>query len=92
MKKIMALLFVIGLTGCSSTMMAPGPKQSWPDTPPDLKIACDDLALVDENTAQLSEVLKVVTANYSQYYTCKDKVDNWLEWYATQQKIYNSVK
>jgi hypothetical protein len=91
MKKILTLLFVIGLTGCSS-MLAPMPKQSWPDTPPDLKIACDDLALLNEDTTKLSEALKVITANYSQYYTCKDKVDNWLEWYNTQQKIYNSVK
>jgi len=90
MKKILALSLIL-LSGCSS-IMAPSQKMAWPDTTPDLKIACPDLAQVDPNTTKLSDALTVISANYSQYYTCKDKVDNWLEWYATQQKIYNTIK
>ena len=89
MKQLLIATLVVLLAGCSSVT---GPKMTmtWPDTPPDLKVACPDLDQVDPNTTKLSDALNV--ANYSQYYLCKDKVDNWLDWYNTQQKIYNSVK
>jgi len=91
MKQLLIATLVLLLAGCSSIS---GPKMTmtWPDTPPDLKVACPDLAQVDPNTTKLSDALDVVTSNYSQYYLCKDKVDNWLDWYNNQQKIYNSVK
>jgi len=91
MKQLIVASLIVLLTGCSSVT---GPKMSmtWPDTPPDLKTSCADLAQVDPNTTKLSDALNVITSNYSQYYLCKDKVDNWLDWYSTQQKIYNSIK
>ena len=91
MKKILVASLIVFLSGCSSVT---GPKMtmSWPDTPPDLKTACPDLNQVDASTTKLSDALNVITVNYSQYYLCKDRVDNWLDWYNTQQKIFNSVK
>lgn len=92
MKRLMLAFTILALTGCASSGLGPRATMTWPDTPPDLKTACPDLAQVDTNTTKLSDALNVITANYSQYYLCKDKVDNWLDWYQTQQKIYNSVK
>jgi len=91
MKKLMVILLVLLLSACGSVM---GPKASmtWPAVPDEVKTACPDLAQIDPNTTKLSDALDVVSANYTQYYTCKDRVDNWIEWYNNQQKIYNSVK
>ena len=88
MKKLTILLFVL-LTGCASSVAV---KMSFPDVPDNLKTACPDLKTVDESTTKLSEVIGVVSYNYSEYYTCKDRVDNWVEWYNNQKKIFNSVK
>ena len=54
-------------------------------------IACPDLAQIPE-TNKLSEVLPVVADNYGQYYTCKDTVDSWIDWYNTQKKIFDNIK
>lgn len=91
MKRVLLITTLLIISGCSS-LTAPKVTMNWPDTPPDLKTACPDLKLVPEDTAKLSELLKIVSDNYSEYYSCKDKVDNWIEWYNNQQKIYNSVK
>jgi len=88
-KKFTALLLVTVLTGCASSGIV---KMSFPAVPQDLTTACPDLTPVDANTAKLSEVVSTVVSNYGEYYTCKDRVDNWIEWYNTQKKISDSVK
>jgi hypothetical protein len=67
-------------------------KQSFPDVPDDLKKACPDLALVDQSTDKLSDLITVVSGNYEQYQECKIKVDLWIDWYTKQKAIYDSVK
>jgi len=91
MKKLLTLSLILFLSACANTMSAKI-TMNWPDTTPDLKTACPDLGQVDTSTTKLSDALNTITSNYSQYYLCKDKVDNWLDWYNTQQKIFNSVK
>ena len=91
MKKLLTLSLILFLSACANTMSAKI-TMNWPDAPPDLKTACPDLGQVDTSTTKLSDALNTITSNYSQYYLCKDKVDNWLDWYNTQQKIFNSVK
>jgi hypothetical protein len=54
--------------------------------------ACPELSMVADGTTQLSEVLKTITENYSQYHECRIKNDLWIEWYKTQKEIFNSVK
>ena len=90
MKKL-ALLLIFVLCGCASTTPV-SVKQPWPEVPDELKEVCPDLKKVDDTTTKLSDVLEVVTDNYTQYKECKVKVDNWIEWYNTQKKIYESVK
>jgi hypothetical protein len=87
MKNLILLLAVITLTGCVTTPV----QRNFPDAPKELLEACPDLKTVPE-TAQLSQVLKVVVDNYGQYHECQIKADTWVEWYKTQKQIFNSVK
>ena len=88
MKRLLALIPIVLLTGCLTTPV----KRNFPDVPPDLMVACPELETVNQDTTKLSEVLKVVTKNYGEYQECKIKVDTWMEWYKTQKQIFDSVK
>lgn len=82
--KQLLLLISITLIGCTSVPI----QQKWPAVPDELVQNCPDLKEVDSNTNKLSEVLQVVADNYSTYYDCKSKVDDWITWYNGQKKIY----
>ena len=88
MKRLLALVPIILLTGCLNTPVA----RHFPEVPEELKTACPSLEQVDPNTTKLSEVVRVVTDNYTQYHECRVKVDAWIQWYKTQQAIFDSVK
>ena len=88
MKLLSILLVSILLTGCLATPV----KRNFPEVPKELMENCPDLAMVQEGTTQLSEVMKVVTANYGQYHECRVKIDAWRDWYRTQREIFESVK
>jgi hypothetical protein len=85
--KYIALILPILLTGCFSVPV----KMSFPDAPPEMKVACPDLKQVKEN-AQMSDVLESVVNNYSSYHECKNKVDAWVEWHKQQKQIVDSIK
>jgi hypothetical protein len=85
--KHLIIVAVLLITGCTSVPVA----VKFPDVPKDMLEACPDLKLVPETT-KLSEVLPVVVDNYGQYYTCKDTVDNWIDWYKAQKKIFDTIK
>jgi hypothetical protein len=88
MKRLLALVPVVILTGCLNTPVA----RHFPEVPEELKTACPSLEQVDPNTTKLSEVVRVVTDNYTQYHECRVKVDAWIEWYKTQRSIFEEVK
>jgi hypothetical protein len=88
MKRILALVFILSLTGCLNTPV----DRHFPEVPADLKTACPDLEQVDPKTDKLSDVVRVVTDNYTQYHECRIRVDSWIEWYKTQRAIFDSVK
>jgi len=87
MKKLLALLTVVALAGCSAVPVA----RHFPEVPEELKVACPDLTEVPA-TEKLSEVIVVVTDNYSKYHECRIKVDSWIMWYNSQKEIFDSVK
>jgi hypothetical protein len=89
MKKLIIVLSMI-LTACASTTVSV--HQKWPDAPEELMAACPDLQRVPDDTTKLSDLIGVVSDNYALYKECKIKMDNWIEWYNTQKKIYESVK
>lgn len=86
--KIIALLTVVLLAGCSAVPVA----RHFPEVPDELKVACTDLGEVNPATDKLSDVVSVVTDNYSKYHECRIKVDTWNEWYKSQKEIFDSVK
>ena len=86
MKYLISSIFII--TGCQPVPIMP----KWPEVPAALEEKCPNLDEVTANTTKLSDVLTVVTENYSKYHECQVKVDAWDEWYKSQQTIYNSIK
>lgn len=84
--KLLLLCSVVLFVGCTTTPV----KRNFPEVPPEIMIACPDLKQA-EPTEKLSEVLKVVVDNYGQYHECRAKVNAWVEWYKTQNKIFESV-
>ena len=89
MKTLLLIPVAFLLSGCLFTTVPV--KRNFPEVPKEIMEACPDLKAVPD-TEKLSEVLKVVTENYSQYQECKIKVDTWVEWYKTQKIIFDSVK
>jgi hypothetical protein len=85
--KRLIIVAVLLIAGCSSVPVA----IKFPDVPKDMLESCPDLKLVPETT-KLSEVLPTVVDNYGQYYTCKDTVDSWIDWYNSQKKIFDNIK
>jgi len=88
--KYLIVSLLLCLTACSTTSVPVVPP--FPNTPDDLKVTCPDLKMVDETTTKLSDVVESVTSNYQQYYDCKSKVDDWIEWYNTQKSIHDKIK
>lgn len=86
--RIALLVIPLLLAGCLSTPV----KRNFPEVPADLREACPALKEVNPATTKLSEVVSVVSSNYGEYQECKIKVDGWIEWYATQRKIFEEVK
>lgn len=66
-------------------------KIKFPEVPQELREPCPPLAQVNPTDHQLSSLLEVVTANYAQYYECKNRADGWTQWYDNQRKIYESI-
>ena len=86
--KTLLIISMLILAGCSTTTPV---KRNFPEVPSELLEVCPELKQT-EPTSKLSEVLKVVTENYSQYHECRVKVDTWNEWYKSQKQIFESVK
>lgn len=87
MKKL-SLFFVVLLTGCS--FLTPV-KRNFPEVPAELMEKCPELKQTDATT-KLSDILKIVTDNYSKYHECSIKTESWIEWYKAQKEIFESVK
>jgi hypothetical protein len=91
MKRLVALLFVLTLSGCASTQGSVVlPK--WPDVPADLKTPATELTPLDEKQRTLSDLLSNVNANYTEYYVLKEKYEAWQSWYNSQQKIVDGLQ
>ena len=88
MKRLLILLVAVALVGCSAVPVV----RHFPEVPDELKNPCPSLKEIDVTTNKLSEVINVVTDNYSQYHECRIKVDSWIDWYNTQKEIFDSVK
>jgi hypothetical protein len=86
MKKLLILLLL--LSGCSTSVPV---TRNFTNLPPSLEKPCDSLQEV-KPTDKLSDVLLVVTDNYSLYHECRIKVETWQDWYKKNKEIFESVK
>lgn len=86
MKYLILLTIVIG--GCSTTVPV---TQRFPTAPTPLLEQCAQLKMAPANV-QLSELTKIVIENYMQYHICSGNNNSWIEWYNTQQQIFNKEK
>lgn len=64
----------------------------FPEVPQQLREACAELATVQDQEQQLSELLKTVTDNYSKYHECAVKQRGWVEWYEFNKNLINNIK
>lgn len=85
---LILLVLVFQLTGCSTAPVVP----KWPEVPKELLEACPDLKTIDSKNEKLSTLVETVADNYSEYYGCKSKVEDWTTWYKSQQKLWETLK
>jgi hypothetical protein len=78
---------VLVLSACSVPV-----HRTFPNLPKTLTQECPDLQFVPVGTTKLSEILIVVTTNYSHYHQCRFKVESFQEWHKQQKEIFESVK
>jgi len=89
MKRLLIILSIVILAGCSTAVPV---QRHFPDVPEDMKQNCPEIKLIPPGTTKLSEAVEVISENYGSYNECRVKIDAWIEWYSTQQKIFDSVK
>jgi hypothetical protein len=86
--KYLTILFVVLLTGCSTTVPVVA---KFPEVPQHLLVKCPQLNKLNDD-AKLSDISKTIASNYTEYYTCAVKNDVWIEWYQVQKKIFEGLK
>jgi hypothetical protein len=86
---VIMLVFLLVLTGCSTTVPV---ARKFPEAPAELKTLCPELKTMPADTTQLSVVVSTVVENYAHYHECSARVELWNEWYTKQREIFESVK
>lgn len=86
MKKLLVLTLVLG--GCATPVPV---TQRFPEAPKPLLEHCKQLKPAPNNV-QLSELTKIVVDNYMEYHICSGNNSAWIDWYTTQQRIFNKEK
>jgi len=82
------IMVILAITGCSTTVPVTA---RFPDAPRLGQGTCPQLKTVSEGV-KLSELTNTVAINYSTYYECAVKADQWNEWYAIQKRIFENTK
>ena len=81
-------MIVLAITGCSTVVPV---TVKFPDAPRLGLGECPQLQTVPDDV-KLSGLTTTVTTNYSTYYECAVKADQWNEWYEIQKRIFEGVK
>ena len=88
--KTLLLFPLLILAGCSTTVPV---TVKFPEAPKVLLENCPPLQTIDkQENVSIIDITKNVTANYTTYYECGTKVENWIEWYNEQQKLWKTLK
>jgi len=86
--KYIVLALALLLSACMSVPV----ERRFPTVPAEIQAPCGNLQTIDPATTKMSAVVDSVVTNYSQYRECQAKTDSWIEWYAKQKQIFESVK
>ena len=86
--KYLLILFVVFLTGCTTPVSV---KHSLPSPPQVISERCPRLDLAKDDEEKLSELLKVITKNYTLYYECATKHDLLVKWLEDQKAVHDAV-
>lgn len=76
------------LTACSTTVPV---TMKFPEAPEVLMEKCPPLKTIEGEKISIIDITKSVTSNYTTYYECSVKINNWIEWYKDQKKIFDGV-
>jgi hypothetical protein len=87
--KLLIISLALLLSACSTTVPVVAKFPAAPGTL--VQEPCPDLKKL-EAEAKLSDVAKIVTVNYSEYYMCAIKLEAWQRWYREQKTIYEGLK
>ena len=86
--KLIFIALLLVISGCT-TVVPVTPK--FPEIPETLMKECPALEKL-ENGSKLSDIAIIIAKNYSKYNECAIKHSGFIEWYNTQQKIYEELK
>lgn len=82
------LMFILAMcSGCSTVVPVTA---KFPEPPKLGQGKCPQLRTVD-NGVKLSELTNTVIINYSTYYECAVKSDQWNDWYQIQKNIFENA-
>ena len=87
--RTLTFLSLLLLAGCSTTVPVVA---KFPDAPKELKEKCPPLKKIEGDQISIVDLHKKVVENYTQYYECSLKVDEWNTWHEKQKKIFDEVK
>jgi len=85
---VIVIMIVLAITGCSTVVPV---SAKFPEAPRLGLGTCPQLQTVPDDV-KLSGLTSTVTTNYSTYYECAVKADQWNEWYEIQKRIFEGVK
>lgn len=89
MKKLFLIPIIVLLTGCA-TVTTPV-EHSLPEPSKVLTESCPALIKLSDNEDRLSELLKVVTTNYTLYHECGTKHELLVKWYNEQKALHDAL-
>lgn len=85
--KIAIISAVVVLAGCTTVPVA----TKFPSSSTLLTTPCPKLEFVPDGTIKLSEMEKVVAANYTKYHQCANQINGWITWYTDEKQNYEQT-
>jgi hypothetical protein len=85
---VIVIMLVLAISGCATAVPVTA---KFPEPPGRLVTQpCPDLQKLKDD-AQLSDISRTITVNYSSYYECVVKTEAWIEWYKIQKIIFEGA-
>ncbi len=87
--KTVTFILALLISGCSTTVPVVA---KFPSVPAGLTEKCAPLKKLEGDQVNIVELHTKVVENYTQYYECSLKVEEWNTWYTKQKKIFEEIK